>query len=429
MADDKLNRMQAKLGKNPMGFGKQPFTWAELTAPVATSPTMQWEPDSSQCAIVIDVKWDEYISTSGPTTLVSRMLGFSQRVPGKPIGEGIVAATWVAGVVTFTMQAPHGLSVGSIVTVKGVIPDTYDGVYTVALVPSPTTFTVTLLVNPGAYASDGEVVGPDRLHREVPWRCPYVPWMWAKSVGNVTGLKFTGKISDGISAPRQQYNRARMTVTFTTLPYRVLTDDQLYGVKYGGDESQRYVEKPWKTTAEYISIDRGFFRFKEGRPGPPNGPQNLGRKFPLGTGKISVKSDLDWTWHNVAENYIFNSLGIPRKIIDGLGCVNDRDYLGFRKGTLLALPPEFTPVTQPVPPFVLGLTNDDPPRSWNVRFLFKYWDPPIGVKGTGGVAPTTHGHNTALWVDDALFYAIKSETGGFLFQEYDFRKFFQAVDL
>ena len=70
---------------------------------------------------------------------------FSQRVvpmPGADIAASPNGATRSAGISTFTTLAPHGLAVGDrVIIAKVAVPD-YNGHWTVASVPSATTFTV-----------------------------------------------------------------------------------------------------------------------------------------------------------------------------------------------------------------------------------------------------------------------------------------------
>jgi len=69
----------------------------------------------------------------------------------------ITSASWVDtpsnpnDTVTFNTQPAHGLVVGSTVRVTGVVPTAYNGNYTVASVPSDSSFTAILNTDPGTY--------------------------------------------------------------------------------------------------------------------------------------------------------------------------------------------------------------------------------------------------------------------------------------
>lgn len=67
--------------------------------------------------------------------------------------------TWAANVTTYTTLAVHGLAIGSQVIISGSNPSGYNGTYTVATVPTTTTFTVAQLSNPGAWVSGGTGYG------------------------------------------------------------------------------------------------------------------------------------------------------------------------------------------------------------------------------------------------------------------------------
>ncbi len=80
----------------------------------------------------------------------------------------IASATWSANtnLATFTSELPHGLSVGSQVTIKNVISTTntsgtdnlgYNGVFTVISAPTRKTFTVAITVNPGTFANQTSI--------------------------------------------------------------------------------------------------------------------------------------------------------------------------------------------------------------------------------------------------------------------------------
>jgi hypothetical protein len=66
----------------------------------------------------------------------------------------ITNTSWSAGVVTFTAAA-HGFVVGDVLTVAGVTPAGYNGVYEVVSVPTVNTFTVALASNPGIATVQG----------------------------------------------------------------------------------------------------------------------------------------------------------------------------------------------------------------------------------------------------------------------------------
>jgi hypothetical protein len=61
----------------------------------------------------------------------------------------IIAASWSGGVATFQTSAAVLFSAGDFVTISGMVPDAYNGYYTVSTVPDTTHFTVAMTSDPG----------------------------------------------------------------------------------------------------------------------------------------------------------------------------------------------------------------------------------------------------------------------------------------
>ena len=111
-----------------------------------------------------------YVSTLGisvnasATELRSGLLSLAAKIdtdvyPALPVLSS-PNPTYSAGppqTVTYTFTSAHGLSIGDNIKVTGVIPDAYNGLYTVQSVPSSTKITVTVDANPGTYGSGGVI--------------------------------------------------------------------------------------------------------------------------------------------------------------------------------------------------------------------------------------------------------------------------------
>lgn len=67
----------------------------------------------------------------------------------------ITAATWATGNATFTTSAPHGITPGTQVTISGVSPVGYNGVFIAGAGTTGSTIVVPMATNPGTYASGG----------------------------------------------------------------------------------------------------------------------------------------------------------------------------------------------------------------------------------------------------------------------------------
>jgi len=255
----------------------------------------------------------------------------------------------------------------------------------------------------------GVIGGPGQISRQIPIKHPYFPWLYATMIADVKGIKPTGIYNNEAQGGSfsMQYEFAIVTIGFSSLTYDVISDQELAD-NYSNDESYRYVTKISESTAEYISVDRGQYVFTGGAVGNPDG-----KTFNLGTGRITIKVDLQWDWHDVPARSIFNNDGtgnIATNIYNCIGKVNNAEIWGFPAGTLLMMTPKFTPTIQPVSPLTMGVANPliSPPRSFDVRLLFKYWDPPVAPGGNGGY----RGHNLAMYVRDNYFYKIVTQQVG-----------------
>jgi len=71
--------------------------------------------------------------------------GFTFAQVAPMAAQSVSSVSVSSGVATVTTGAAHGLSVGAVVDMQGFTPSGYNGIWTVASVPSTTTFTVSLL--------------------------------------------------------------------------------------------------------------------------------------------------------------------------------------------------------------------------------------------------------------------------------------------
>lgn len=71
--------------------------------------------------------------------------GFTYAQVAPIAAQTVSSVTVAAGIATVTTGSAHGLSIGSVVDMQGFTPAGYNGIWTVATVPSTTTFTVSLL--------------------------------------------------------------------------------------------------------------------------------------------------------------------------------------------------------------------------------------------------------------------------------------------
>lgn len=171
-------------------------------------------------AIVKRPGWRHKLSTSA---LVSTGRGFSYSTPHNlfyaVIGDALfsidptlttvteiarktpTAASWAAGVATYTFAAAHGFIAGQKVKVSGISPAGYSGVLTILAVPLSTTFTVTMS-DPGAATLTNARVSPI--------------------------ITETGKVYF------EQTKNANLTVTMLQIPKASGTESQLFMIEAGG---------------------------------------------------------------------------------------------------------------------------------------------------------------------------------------------------
>lgn len=67
-------------------------------------------------------------------------------------------ASWTTGAVTFTTTTSHGVGVGGVFTVSGVLPAGYNGTYTAISGTTGSTLVAAKAIDPGAYVSGGTLV-------------------------------------------------------------------------------------------------------------------------------------------------------------------------------------------------------------------------------------------------------------------------------
>ncbi|HEY6898212.1 MAG TPA: hypothetical protein VI279_13200 [Rhodocyclaceae bacterium] len=75
----------------------------------------------------------------------------------------VSGASWSGGTATFTTSQNHGLTTGNYVSITGVNPVGYNGVYAVTSTPSSTQLTVAITSSPGSYSSGGAVTATHKI--------------------------------------------------------------------------------------------------------------------------------------------------------------------------------------------------------------------------------------------------------------------------
>ena len=75
----------------------------------------------------------------------------------------ITGATWATGQATYTTSAPHGYTVGETITITGMSPGGYNGVFVTAAGTTGSTIVVPMTTNPGTFVSGGSASQGNKL--------------------------------------------------------------------------------------------------------------------------------------------------------------------------------------------------------------------------------------------------------------------------
>lgn len=279
------------------------------------------------------------------------------------------------------------------------------------------------------------------IRRFPPMRCPYNSNLYATKIQQAQFINPGG--NDELLAsdqPYAVYDTARLVVLFESLDYEILTDDEMNTKGYT-DEFNRWCVRRFHNTVEQISRPARSFAFANG-PGPV-----VNVPFPQGLIARTAKRMLTIDWFNVPALCALDPSTEPwsfedRSLAQSIGCVNDDDWHGYRRGECLLMPSDVIPRVEPVPPELLGLAPGSVPRSFDYRYVIAIYQPQYDptVLGAGGYH--TFGHQTApsasLGADGTLFhYQVARTSGGtasgnvntpsaWLYPEVDFDQLFQA---
>ncbi len=229
------------------------------------------------------------------------------------------------------------------------------------------------------------------INREIPMRHPFYPQLWAKKITRIMGIKFLDKITgtDPGTGPGtySNYLYASVDILFTTVPYRVMGDVQLNQTPTGL-EYERYCEVRPQPAGQILNVEKSQNIFHYAQQYSANQPPigNTSQSaIPFGQTILIPKKEIHVTWYEVPHLGLFNStdpFGLTVNIDKCIGTVNNSAIWGYEEGTLLFDPPRFTPVMAGVPAGFMGLNDAwDPPRTWNVEFIIKWFDPPNDLNG------------------------------------------------
>jgi hypothetical protein len=294
------------------------------------------------------------------------------------------------------------------------------------------------------------------MKRKLPAQSKQFPQMRASRISGIEALAPTGQKGDGGLA---SFNEIRATIQFETPPYDMLTDDQLAAPGTGiGDagypaEAFRYVIWDVRPAGEFARTNRDAWKY------PPNtGSKNQNKPITGSGGQalLLTKTRITALWIQVPDAWVVSGTvpGGPDAGDDAvcftnleatLGTVNDGEFLGRPRGTMLFESFEPTPRVLPVSPEAIGIVEPGFfARCWDIKLQWLYFNPgwvydKVALKFVPTMLqdPTKLGHN--------LVFNLKSAGGpkweraliarsdavdipeNWLYQESDHDRLFKAV--
>ena len=289
---------------------------------------------------------------------------------------------------------------------------------------------------------------PSWMRRWLPARHPMLPFLscvHAKIKGLGKGQRQAGFFGDyqfpnnGVGVPNY-----RVTATFQTLPWNVLSEEDITNGNGERQEWLRYVEMVDDPQLDFIQLERGEMYFAEGEGFDAQNPANA---VDLTNPRTAVRQgwsirnstrQIRMVWRQVPYDGIYNpsTYELNNKITDGIGKVNSEDWFGFPAGTLLALEPKITRKIQPVSEgqIALGQFPGEPVRSLDIEYVFAFADPPYDPDATSfppaGPVQPTRGWNivpTPLATPRHWSLVTRDGTasGQRLYDNYDFKSFWE----
>lgn len=246
------------------------------------------------------------------------------------------------------------------------------------------------------------------LRREPPARHPQFPQLYCYTASFVgQGIDATANTVVANDSPWTDYLGATLKYTpyskyLLTLRYksfgrmRFLTDADMAG--YDPAYAYEWLRNTAITigpAVQALTADGSSnLTFQEGAPN--------NTAFPAPIAELMAKSNLTVRWHGVPHEWLSDNeyYLYPTKIITNLGGVNDADFIGLAKGTVLLLGAEFEPILYPVAP----ADPAQPLGGYDVTFHFEHFDPTKGVPSS-----EYRGHRVFPYRVDGLWYYAKRE--------------------
>lgn len=269
-----------------------------------------------------------------------------------------------------------------------------------------------------------------KIKRTLPVAHPLFPWLYLRDIDNGQGVSFLEKIESDpegyLEAPALEYASKyewyELQAKFEPRPYAVLDDASITGYTISGYEADgdaftktayhedwRYVEWQRRPAAEYLTADKG--QFKWAANGAPTGGPADNKSAGVGVIRKLLPSAV-WVlkWHCVPYSYVLSDLTYFSNYI---GHVNQQAIWGFGVGEALLQAVNITDIYSPAfPDFTAysGYTTISQDKLCDIEFVLL--EAP-GRTATVAVTPTnlSHvvgGHNLAFHAPSSKWYYVEN---------------------
>ncbi len=267
----------------------------------------------------------------------------------------------------------------------------------------------------------------NRLCRLNPLRHPFYSWLYCSAVTDIRGVQVDAEEpKESYEVPGSldaiaKYKKIRCVLEFSPLPPgMVLKEDSDVQVS-GGGEWERNVTVSVSPVNEFLQVKSGQIKF--------NTPSvtNLDGRAVSTTQYLRIqKTKYMIKWHQVPKTYVMDQWN-PVQISKAAGKVNDTEFFGFPRGTLLFLN---DPVIEPyASPLRVGDEEDDI-YYVDITLPMLFFDPPNGI-ASPNTGHDIRGHNLlpAAYGDAEVgkyYPAVFDRTGSPpVFEYYEFRNIFR----
>ena len=278
--------------------------------------------------------------------------------------------------------------------------------------------------------------GGQFINRIVPWQDPTFGWLYANSIGRISGVGNKRNANTDIFEDREpdfpvpdvgdlygtlggnvhrvaNYEYFRFTINFNALTYEIVSDDNVR------DESslKRYVTKSLRPGGSHITLPANSL-FYVVRPndafGNPPLPGDAYQPIAFGMTKNLPQYNVSYTWHQIPAKAVPTGMSLLPGIVPenpanpaiekSLGLVNLTAFDGFDAGTMLLVAVELAPDRQA-----------DGQRVFNVTYNFSWRPTPPGQPTTQAIGSWNSlimldGYNKLIWSEVVAGRAANVQT-------------------